>query len=48
MVRKTEWVVLTGASNSKAAEERVVWSLVRDFIEPLGYTEEEIFKEIWC
>jgi len=34
--------------NRKPLKKGMVWSLVRDFIEPLGYSEKEIFKEIWC
>lgn len=34
--------------NRRPLKKGLVWSLVRDFIEPLGYSEKEIFKEIWC
>ena len=34
--------------NRKPLKKGMVWSLVRDFIKPLGYSEKEIFKQIWC
>jgi len=26
----------------------LVWDMVRNYLQPLGYTEEEIFEHIWC
>ncbi len=34
--------------NRKPLKKGLVWSMVRDFLEPLGYSDEDIFKEIWC
>lgn len=26
----------------------LVWDMVRSYLQPLGYAEEEIFQYIWC
>lgn len=34
--------------NRKPLKKGLVWDLVRNFLEPLGYSEEEIFKKLRC